>query len=105
RLAFTMARYYPSSVRSIVHDSGELPEDQEMVDDFRGTEVVLNKIFSKCATDAACSSRFPQLRSRFLAALPRLRQQPLSIGDTRFDDGKVLRFIRNNLSGGIHTAI
>src|SRR5438105_3493823 len=105
RLAFTMARYYPSSVRSIIHDSAELPEDQEMVDDFRGTEVVLNKLLSKCAADAACSSKFPQLRSRFLAALPRLRQQPLSIGDTRFDDGKALRFIRNNLSGGTHTAI
>ncbi len=100
RLAFTMARYYPSSVRSIIHDGADLPEAQEMVDDFRGTEVVLNKLLSKCAADAACSSKFPQLRSRFLAVLPRLRQQPLSIGDTRFDDGKVLRFIRNNLFGG-----
>ena len=31
RLAFTMARYYPSSVRSIVHDGPDLPEDQEVV--------------------------------------------------------------------------
>ncbi|HKP05407.1 MAG TPA: alpha/beta fold hydrolase [Chthoniobacterales bacterium] len=100
RLALTMARYYPSSVRSIVHDGADLPEDQEVVDDLRGTEVVLNKLFSKCAADAACSSKFPQLRSRFLAAIPRLRQQPLSIGDTRLDDGKVLSFVRDWLFGG-----
>lgn len=100
KLGFSMARHYPSSVRSIVHDSAGLPEDQEMVDDFRGTEVALNKLFSKCATDAACSSKFPQLRSRFLAALPRLRQQPLSIGDARLNDGRVMGFIRNNLFGG-----
>ncbi len=56
--AFTMARYYPSSVRSIVHDGPDLPEDQEVVEDFRGTEVVLN-LFSKCAGDATCSSGFP----------------------------------------------
>jgi hypothetical protein len=55
----------------------------------------LNKLFSKCAADAACSSKFPQLRSRFIAALPRLRQQPLSVGEERFDDVRVIRFIRN----------
>ncbi len=103
RLAFTMARYYPSSVRSIIHDSSQLPEDREMVDDFHGTEVALDKLLWKCAADAACSSKFPELSSRFLAALPRLRQQPLAIGDARFDDSKVLRFIRDNcLSGGRH---
>ena len=47
RLAFTVARYFPSSVCSIVHDGPYLPEDQEVVEDLRGTEVVLNKLFSK----------------------------------------------------------
>lgn len=95
RLAMTMARYYPSSVRSIVHDAPGLPGGQELIDDARGTDVALNKIFSKCAADAACSSKFPQLRSRFLAALPRLRQQPLLVGKKRFDDSTVVRFFRN----------
>lgn len=95
RLAITMARSYPSSVRSLVLDGAGLPEDQELIDDARGTEVVLNKIFAKCAADAACSSRFPQLRRRFIAAIPRLRQQPLSAGERRFNDVNVLRFIRN----------
>ncbi len=95
RLAMTMARYYPSSVRSIVHDAPGLPGGQELVDDALGTDVALNKIFSKCATDSACSSKFPELRSRFIAALPRLRQQPLLVGDKLFDDHAVVQFFRD----------
>ena len=95
RLAMTMARYYPSSVRSIVHDAPGLPGGQELVDDALGTDVALNKIFSKCAMDSACSSKFPELRSRFIAALPRLRQQPLLVGDKRFDDRATVQFFRN----------
>jgi pimeloyl-ACP methyl ester carboxylesterase len=91
----TTARYYPASVRAIVHDGPGLPGGEELIDDALGTEVALNKIFSKCATDSACASAFPQLRSRFFAALPRLRQQPIIVGDKRFDDSEVVRFFRN----------
>lgn len=33
-------------------------------------------------------------------ALPRLREQPLSIGETRLDDNKAMHFIKNSLYGG-----
>jgi pimeloyl-ACP methyl ester carboxylesterase len=95
RLATISARSYPASVRSIILDAGGVPEGQELIDDARGTEVALNKIFSKCATDSACASAYPQLRSRFYTALPRLRQQPLTVGERRYDDAALLRFIRN----------
>jgi pimeloyl-ACP methyl ester carboxylesterase len=100
RLAFTMARYYPSSVRTLLVDGPYLPEDQERVEDLRGAEVVLGRIFSKCAADAACSSKFPQLRSRFLSALPRLRQQPPAFGEEKFDDFRVANFLVGALYGG-----
>jgi pimeloyl-ACP methyl ester carboxylesterase len=102
RLAFTVARYYPSSVRTLLLDSAYLPEDQEVVEDLRGAEVVLHKLFSKCASDAACSSKYPQLRERFLAALPRLRRQPLSIGKEQRDDARVMGFFVNTLYGGAY---
>jgi pimeloyl-ACP methyl ester carboxylesterase len=102
RLAFTVARLYPASVRSIIHEAPDLPEDQEVVGDYRGIEIVVDKLFSKCAADAACSSRFPQLRSRFLAALPRLRQQPLSIGAERLDDNEATNFVSDWLFGGYY---
>jgi pimeloyl-ACP methyl ester carboxylesterase len=94
RLAVISARTYPASVRSIILDAGGVPEGQELIDDARGTEVALNKIFSKCAADSACAAAFPELRSRFYAALPRLRQQPLTVGDRQYDDATLLRFIR-----------
>jgi pimeloyl-ACP methyl ester carboxylesterase len=100
RLAFTMARLYPASVRSIIHEAPYLPEDHELVGDYRGIEIVVDKLFSKCAADAACSVRFPQLRSRFLAALPRLGNQPLSIGNERLDDNTAMTFISDWLFGG-----
>lgn len=94
RLGVVAARSYPASVRSIILDAAGVPEGPELLDDARGTEVALHKIFAKCATDSACASAYPQLRTRFVAALSRLRQQPLSAGDRQYDDAALLRFIR-----------
>lgn len=94
RVAVIAARRYPASVRSIILDAAGVPEDQERLDDARGTEIALNKIFSKCAADSACASAYPRLRSRFTAALDRMRQQPLSAGERRYDDAETMSFIR-----------
>lgn len=100
RLAFAVARDFPGSVHSIVHDGPSYPEGQEIIDDFRGTDVALNRLFSKCAVDADCASRYPDLRARFLAALPRLRQNPLMVGDERIDDHALIHYIRGYLFTG-----
>jgi pimeloyl-ACP methyl ester carboxylesterase len=100
RLAFTFARYYPASTRTVLVDGPYLPEDQEVVEDLRGAEVVFNRIMSRCAADAGCAAAYPQLRSRFHAALPRLREQPLVIGETRIADHTVVSFLQNALYGG-----
>lgn len=100
RLAMTFARYHPASTRTVLVDGPYLPEDQERVEDLHGAEVVVNKIFNKCFADAACSAKYPDLRSRFLAALPRLRQQPLIIKEDRLDDERVMDFITGTLYGG-----
>jgi pimeloyl-ACP methyl ester carboxylesterase len=95
RLAVISARSYPASVRSIILDGAGVPEGQERDDDARGTEAALNKIFTKCAVDAACASAYPRIRTRFIEALDRLRQQPLAAGEQRYDDAAVVGFIRN----------
>lgn len=95
RLAVISARAYPATVRSIILDAPGVPEGSELIDDARGTEVALNKIFARCAVDPACASAYPQLRTRFNEALPRLRQHPLTVGDRPYDDAALLRFIRN----------
>lgn len=95
RLALNMARYFPSSVHSIVHDGPGLPEGQENVDDAQGFDATLNRLFTKCVNDSECSAKFPQLRDRFLKTLPRLREQPLSVGEKKFDDNSLVSFIFN----------
>jgi pimeloyl-ACP methyl ester carboxylesterase len=100
RLAMTFARYFPASTRTVLVDGPYLPEDQERVEDLRGAEVVINKIFNKCAGDPACSAKFPDLRSRFMAALPKLRQQSMEVGEERIDDERVVRFVVDSLYGG-----
>jgi pimeloyl-ACP methyl ester carboxylesterase len=94
RVAVISARTYPASVRSIILDAGGVPEGHELVDDARGTENAVNKIFAKCATDSACTRAYPNLRNRFNAALSRLRQQPLTAGGRQYDDGALLRYVR-----------
>lgn len=100
RLAFASARDFPASVRAIVHDAPSYPEGREIVDDFRGTEAAITRLLAKCAADAPCSSRYPDLRRRFLAALPRLRREPLSVGDERVDDTGVVGYVRGYLFSG-----
>ena len=100
RLAFAVARDFPGSVRSIIHDGPSYPEGREIIDDFRGTEVAIHRLLSKCASDAACASRYPDLRSRFLAALPRLRVEPVAVGAERIDDNRLINYIRGYLFGG-----
>ncbi len=100
RLAFTYARYFPASARPVLVDGPYLPEDQEVVEDLRGAEVVFNRITSKCAADPACAARYPELRTRFYAALPRLRRQPLMAGETRIGDSRVVSWLRSALYGG-----
>jgi pimeloyl-ACP methyl ester carboxylesterase len=95
RLAVISARAYPASVRSIVLDAGGVPEGQELIDDARGTEVALHKLFTKCAADTACASAYPNLRTRFDAALPQLRRRPMMVGERRYDDAALLSFVRN----------
>jgi pimeloyl-ACP methyl ester carboxylesterase len=100
RLAFTFARYYPARTRTVLVDGPYLPEEQEVISDLQGAEVVLNRVFYKCTADAACTSKYPQLRSRFVSALPRLRQQPIEVGKERFDDWRVTDFLQRSLYGG-----
>ena len=99
RLAFYVARDFPAGVRSIVHDGPSYVEGPEIVDDFRGTDIAIHRLLSKCAADAGCAARYPDLRARFLAALPRLREQLLAVGDEQVDDNALAHYLRGYLFG------
>jgi pimeloyl-ACP methyl ester carboxylesterase len=105
RLAFAVARDFPASVRSIVHDGPSDPGAPEIINDFRGTDIAIERLLSRCVADAACAMRYPDLRSRFLAALPRLRQRPLDVGDRQIDDNRLITHIRVYLFNNAHAAL
>ena len=100
RLAFAVARDFPASVRAIVHDGPSDPEAPEIIDDFRGTDAAIRRLLAKCAADAACALKYPGLGARFLATLPRIRQQPIEAEGQRIDDQRLVSYIRDYLFGG-----
>lgn len=100
RLAMTYARDYPAGTRAVLVDGPYLPEDQERVEDLRGAEVAIDKIFAKCAADSACATRYPALRSRFLAALPGIQQRPIEAAQERIADDRIANFMVDSLYGG-----
>jgi pimeloyl-ACP methyl ester carboxylesterase len=105
RLAFAVARDFPASVRSIVHDGPSDPGAPEIINDFRGTEIAIERLLSKCAADATCAARYPDLRTRFLAALPRLRREPMAVGDRKVSDNRLVSYIRAYLFNNAPAAV
>jgi pimeloyl-ACP methyl ester carboxylesterase len=105
RLAFSVARDFPASVRSIVHDGPSDPGAPEIINDFRGAEFAIERLFSKCAADAGCAARYPDVRTRFLAALPGLRREPVAVGDRRVDDNRLVSYIRAYLFNNAPAAV
>lgn len=79
RLALTVARRHPGSVRSMVLDSA-LPSEvgyDEMAS--ANTWRALNAVFDACAVDPACASAWPNPRADFEALVAQADRQPLSM--------------------------
>jgi len=79
RVAQHFARRYPGSTRSVILD-GVVPPQIPL-----GTEIAteaqraIDDIFSRCADDAACSERFPDLAGEFATLLNRLDGDPVIV--------------------------
>lgn len=105
RLAFAVARDFPETVRSMVHDGPSDPMAPEIINDFRGSEFAIERLLSKCAVDDACAARYPDLRARFLDAVARLRDRPLRAGDREIDDNRLVFVMRAYLFNNAPAAI
>ncbi|MBO6576837.1 MAG: alpha/beta fold hydrolase [Rhodothermales bacterium] len=79
RLALALVREYPESVRAAVLDSILPPQaryDDESADNL---QQAFDLIFRDCFAAPACDSAFPELRSRFYAALEHAEGQPIPV--------------------------
>ncbi len=80
RLALTMMRRHPASVRSVILDS-VLPPEVDF-DETASNSILrtLNMVFDGCAVDADCAAAYPDLRTRFAALIAEADRKPLSVG-------------------------
>lgn len=80
RLALTMARRHPGSVRAMVLDSVLPPEVDYDETATANIWRALNLVFDGCATDPVCSAAWPDLKQDFQALMQRVDRDGLPFG-------------------------
>lgn len=79
RLALTVLRRHPDSVRAVVLDSPLPPHVNYDETATAGLWRALNQVLDGCATDAACSRAYPNLRTQFATLIANADRKPLAI--------------------------
>lgn len=76
RLALTVMRDFPGTVRSAILDS-PLPLQVDLYSGgFTGAQRALDLVFAGCAADRACRAAYPDLERRFYNLVSRLNAEP-----------------------------
>jgi pimeloyl-ACP methyl ester carboxylesterase len=96
RLAYTVARYFPKTVRSMVLDAPMLPESNPTLDDALGTEHALKRLGERCAQQPACNARFPEVFDRFRDGLGFYRESPAHDEVFTLDNRVLLKFVKTH---------
>lgn len=95
RLALTIMRDFPDGVRSAVIDS-VVPVDGDLyLDTPTNGASALDRFFDLCASDAECSSTYPDLEDKFYTVVDRLNTEPLEVEVRRPSDGKYYPAVLN----------
>lgn len=82
--AFAILRADPAGVNAAVLDSGSEPGDIAYAD-VQSNLDGFTRLFAACRDDAACAAAYPDLRTRFLAAIQDLNAEPLDLSGTGLD--------------------
>ena len=77
-VAQEVARKYPETIRSLVFDAVEGPNDGFEIWPGAASDA-LNQAFVDCAADEACNAAFPNLREVWLSILDRVDAEPVTI--------------------------
>ncbi|MCP3912752.1 MAG: alpha/beta hydrolase [Actinomycetia bacterium] len=79
RLAQTMMREFPGSIRSVILDS-VLPTEDTLIDGTAASgEQAAEHLFDQCAADADCATAYPDLADRFEAVVAALDAEPVEM--------------------------
>ena len=104
RVAQHFARRYPESTRTIIID-GVVPPQLPLGPDIAiQSQRAIDRVLDRCAEDARCNERFPELRESFAALRERLADQSMlislpdpvtaTINETEFDNEQFATAIR-----------
>lgn len=83
RLALTVVRDYPDSVRALVLDSILPPEVDFIKDRMYNRMLAFDNLFDSCAADPTCNAAFPNLREVFYEVVERFNTNPYTFTDPR----------------------
>ena len=103
RVAQHFARRYPDSVRTLVLDGVVPPQIALGPEIATEAQRAVDTIFDRCAEDANCAERFPDLHARFSALTTELDATParVRLPDPTTGDFDTLRFGRTELAGAV----
>jgi pimeloyl-ACP methyl ester carboxylesterase len=79
RLALDVMRYFPQGVASVVLDS-TVPSDVDLLAGVpRSMNATFQRIFERCASQAACDDAYPNLAATFSSMVASLTQSPVEL--------------------------
>jgi len=82
RLALTIMRDYPDSIRSVLIDS-VYPPDVNLYTEFpENAARAFDVLFDSCAAEAECNAAFPELRRVFFDLVAQLNETPVRVAVT-----------------------
>jgi len=87
RLALTIMRDYPESVRAVILDSPYPPQVDLYTAWPSSADRAFNALFDSCAAAPACNESYPNLRSEFYTLVDRLNASPVNISITDPETG------------------
>ena len=79
RLALTLMRYHPESIRSVILDSVFPPQVDYPSEVITSMVDATDRLFEACSLDASCSKRYPDLKGTFYQTVDDLKADPGSI--------------------------
>jgi pimeloyl-ACP methyl ester carboxylesterase len=87
RIAMSLMRDYPESLRSVVLDSPWPLQADPFAEQAIHAEQVLDTIFQYCAQDEQCNRYYPSLKNYFYEDMDALNAQPISVKSSNLNTG------------------
>ena len=92
RLALTVVRDFPGSVRSVVLDSPLPPQADQVAGQLIAFDAALTRLFDACADDRACDRGYPDLEQTFLDTIEALEDEPIHVTYEDLETGEEMEF-------------